>query len=114
MSQQTREIAVTINVGLLDEIIEHIEAHPEEWDQNIWGQMGQECKTTYCVAGHIVARTKKLEEQVWGPVSSDAKGVLWLDAVYDGGVRMNPGSYASKVLNIPLAAGDLLFYSEND
>jgi hypothetical protein len=34
---------------LLDAAIDHIEKHPEEWDQSQW-----RCKTGMCLAGHIV------------------------------------------------------------
>lgn len=39
--------AVTVNVPLLRKTLEHIEAHPEEWDQSSWS-----CGTSGCFAYH--------------------------------------------------------------
>lgn len=39
----------------LDAILDHIEAHPEEWEQGYYG-FKTECKTAYCVAGHALVR----------------------------------------------------------
>lgn len=38
---------MTPNVPLLRKVLEHIEAHPEEWDQGTW-----RCETAMCFAGH--------------------------------------------------------------
>lgn len=45
-----------INVPLLRKTLEHITAHPEEWDQAVWmRQSGRtECGTAGCVAGWAV------------------------------------------------------------
>lgn len=40
---------MTINTDLLQRTLEHIEAHPEEWDQTVWA-----CETSACFAGHAV------------------------------------------------------------
>ena len=48
----------TPNVTLARRILEHIEAHPEEWQQNFWAKqlLGSEasCGTAFCYAGHAV------------------------------------------------------------
>jgi hypothetical protein len=43
----------TINVPLLRKTLEHITAHPEEWDQGVWMRQSNrtECGTAGCVAG---------------------------------------------------------------
>lgn len=43
----------TINVPLLRKVLEHITAHPEEWDQEVWAKKTTEnsCGTACCVAG---------------------------------------------------------------
>jgi hypothetical protein len=42
-----------LNLPLLQKALDHIEAHPEEWNQGSWGQTVQGCGTTACLAGHI-------------------------------------------------------------
>lgn len=44
----------TPNMGLLDSIIDHIEAHPEQWNQKTWARETT-CGTAYCVAGFACA-----------------------------------------------------------
>lgn len=51
-SDWTRSNPVTINVPLLRKTLEHIEAHPEEWDQLTW-----RCETAMCFAGHAADLT---------------------------------------------------------
>lgn len=38
---------LTPNIPLLRKTLEHIESHPEEWDQSKW-----HCGTKFCFAGH--------------------------------------------------------------
>lgn len=45
-----------LNVPLLSKVLEHVTAHPEEWDQANWA-VQRDCGTTYCVAGWTVAMT---------------------------------------------------------
>lgn len=44
------------NVPLLQKALDHIEAYPEEWDQDTWGTRSS-CGTTACLAGHIALLT---------------------------------------------------------
>lgn len=39
------------NRELADRIIEQIETHPEQWDQDVWRITKPECGTVCCVAG---------------------------------------------------------------
>lgn len=52
--QQNPEEEREINVPLLRKTLEHITAHPEEWDQDTWAVESEEssCGTAYCLAGH--------------------------------------------------------------
>lgn len=43
------------NVAEMEAIIGYIEAHPEEWDQQLWATK-LDCGTAYCMAGHAVVR----------------------------------------------------------
>lgn len=45
-----------LNVPLLTKVLEHVTAHPEEWDQSNWA-VRRDCGTTYCVAGWTVTMT---------------------------------------------------------
>lgn len=42
-----------INVPLLRKTLEHITAHPEEWNQRMWARV-TDCGTACCVAGWAV------------------------------------------------------------
>lgn len=46
---------MTINVALLRKTLEHITAHPKEWDQGAWAVRAssgrRSCGTAYCLAG---------------------------------------------------------------
>src|SRR6478609_6380573 len=44
------------NLPLLRKVLEHIDAHPEEWHQSVWAMetSASECGTAFCVAGHTV------------------------------------------------------------
>lgn len=48
------EDAREINVPLLRKMLEHITAHPDEWNQDTWAVESEEssCGTAYCLAGH--------------------------------------------------------------
>jgi hypothetical protein len=47
-------ITVTeVNVPLLRKTLEHITAHPKEWDQRWWASRS-DCGTAYCMAGWAV------------------------------------------------------------
>jgi hypothetical protein len=41
------------NIERINRVIEHIEAHPESWDQRFWAAR-TECGTTHCAAGWAV------------------------------------------------------------
>lgn len=43
-----------INVPLLRKTLEHITAHPEEWNQDVWAKR-TECGTACCLAGTALA-----------------------------------------------------------
>lgn len=43
-----------IDVARLRKVLEHVTAHPREWQQANWAVKGP-CGTAYCVAGHAVA-----------------------------------------------------------
>lgn len=81
---------MSVNVALLRQTMDYIEAHPEEWDQRVWS-----CGTTACFAGWAV----KLSG-----IDIDA-------AVCDmgGGVTASVGIVAQELLGITDKAADALF-----
>lgn len=46
----------TPNTALARRVLEHIEAHPEQWNQRRWA-VRSECGTSFCFAGHAVHLT---------------------------------------------------------
>lgn len=67
----------------LDAILDHIEAHPEEWEQEYYG-LKTECKTAYCVAGHTLVRAGV--QMTWMPLDEVNAGnpEEWeLDVAFD-------------------------------
>lgn len=60
------------NMDKLDGIIDHIEAHPEQWDQGSWA-VETACGTAYCVAGFACEQSEALvvdvrQEVVYAPL----------------------------------------------
>lgn len=53
------------NVPLFRKIFEHIDAHPEEWNQDMWATK-TECGTAYCFAGFAMAFSGE-DEADFGP-----------------------------------------------
>lgn len=45
------------NLPLLRKVLDHIDAHPEEWNQGLYWT-ATVCVTAYCIAGHAVAMTE--------------------------------------------------------
>lgn len=43
-----------MNTSLLRRAVDHIKAHPEDWDQERFLPWPTSCGTRYCIAGHIV------------------------------------------------------------
>ena len=44
----------TPNLPLLRKVLEHVDAHPDEWNQHAWGMQTSRsaCGTAFCIAGH--------------------------------------------------------------
>lgn len=61
-----------VNVPLLRKTLEHITAHPEEWDQSNWARESETspCGTAYCVAGQTVHSLG--HQLVWNPGTNNA------------------------------------------
>lgn len=95
----------SINFQLLDEIIDHIEKHPETWNQQAW-----RCETGMCVAGWAVDMS---EEFQWlNPENPDDDSVLQIHP--DGGEMAygDPHEPARQILGLTdMQAGELFAWA---
>ena len=64
----------TPNMPLLRKVLDHIDAHPDEWYQSFWAIRGDlavdrgvtsDCGTAYCIAGHAVMITGHGVDWAW-------------------------------------------------
>lgn len=87
-------MSTVADVAEIEAIIGYIEAHPDEWDQNVWAErvwaMRETCGTTYCVAGHAVLRAGY--QIMWEPRSPYASSAIAPDK------RIENIEYAAKSL----------------
>lgn len=83
-----------INVPLLRKLLEHITAHPDEWDQQTWGRESQQsaCGTALCVAGHAA-------HSLGHPLVWDKAANYVAHCLVDGEVRSIP-SVATHALGL--------------
>lgn len=123
-----------INVPLLRKVMEHIEAHPQEWDQGMWvtgvrtltytsGEVVKTlpmhtlpyhrdeppafCGTAFCFAGHVANMTG------WNPI--------WRGTHFDRQAMHHPvhgdgdvETLARVELGITMAAAEALFNANNE
>lgn len=57
-----------VNIPLFHRVMKHVYTHPEEWDQDTWGERDTSCGTTFCIAGHVAnfaALERKDVSLVW-------------------------------------------------
>lgn len=107
------------NIPLLRKTLEHITAHPEEWDQETWATQTP-CGTTACLAGWAV--TFAGHELVWdeedpGDRFCDcenclAEGPRASQCIVDGYPRSIHNA-ATHALGLTLSQSNTLFYGGN-
>jgi hypothetical protein len=101
--------ATTVNLDLLDAVVEHIDTHPEEHDQSDWI-----CGTTACVAGRVALFSG------WRPVFNPPCGLAFCDChthtglVEKDGQRRRVSGVAQDLLGIDDDTADDLFFGGND
>lgn len=73
---------MSVNVERLRAVLEHITAHPEEWNQETWAQRTP-CGTAFCLAGHtvVMAGLKVDWDDAEDGVSSTVKNGSFIDEV---------------------------------
>jgi hypothetical protein len=96
------------NLPLLRKVLDHIDAHPDEWNQSTWGEVtwASSCGTAFCVAGHALVMsgyTTRLRE------SSDDE----LDFYDSDGLRVSPSAEACFLLGLTDGEADWLFDASN-
>lgn len=117
----------TVNLEVLNEIMDFIEAHPETWYQENWYQVldpktgmadfykyieevedANECNTAFCFAGHTAINQgfpfPKGNSGSWTRTVKDAQGFEHREYVED---------FASKVLGLSHEQADALFHESN-
>jgi len=113
------------NIELLDEVIDYIEEHPEEWSQNSWGSgqgvnpikqddgyfaPGTACGTAFCVAGHVA--NMKGGRQRWG--KGLLGGLTFISVeVPSSGNFLSVSTFAQLKLGLEREEADVLFDASN-
>jgi hypothetical protein len=85
----------TPNLDLLDRVMDHIDQHPEEWDQAAWF-----CGTAACFAGHAVLMDGWKIVHAFGDIEKDGK----LDMA---------DQVAQRLLGLPRREANRLFCASN-
>lgn len=97
------------NYPLLRKTMEHIEAHPEEHDQDHWG-LKTACGTVMCFAGH--AAVLDGATPIWNQGPSDRHPEM--EAVIRNGSAMRVEQYAGMALGLTDKEADELFWGADD
>lgn len=95
------------NIALLNQVMDHIEAHPDQHDQTMWIAQPtsiDNCGTTACFAGWSVLLHPKT---VWNP----AKGTLTLPWIRNELDSDLPGT-AQELLGLTTLEADWLFAAD--
>lgn len=102
------------NTELLKRTLNHIEAHPEEWDQEYWARRTL-CGTSYCFAGTAVVLSGL--PLAWRDVDADDYGVdadeLAHNVIDEGEVGDSIATAARDLLELTADQADRLFYPGN-
>jgi hypothetical protein len=106
---------MTKNFALLRKTMEHIEAHPQEWDQQTWITKA-DCGTVACFAGWAVLLAHPEAEAVYGvPCSCGAcdRVAATANAVRLGGRKASIEDVARDALGLTCKEGMRLFGAGN-
>jgi uncharacterized Fe-S radical SAM superfamily protein PflX len=96
------------NLPLIDDVMHHIDTHPEQHGQSYWF-----CGTTACVAGHVALLSG------WRPVFKAPCELAFCDCqtftsqVEKDGERRRVSDLAQDLLQIDADTADRLFYGGN-
>jgi hypothetical protein len=96
-----------VDVELLVKALEHITAHPDEWNQNYWARQGVFCGTTACLAGTTVQLAGYDIDWTPGIAACDGMGGLVAGVTVDG--EAIP-ALARRLIGIDREQAEYLFY----
>lgn len=102
-----------IDVPRMRKTLEHVTAHPEEWDQGMWAQQTA-CGTTACFAGHVVADAGY--DFLWGlNGETNPDGSYNTDAWYASvdGQKQYISVVAARLLGLSLEQAESMFSVAN-
>lgn len=100
------------NFPLMRKVFEHIDAHPDQWEQQTYGIQTEfsGCGTAFCVAGHIA----NFDPEVTLDWEHTSSGEVQLDYVINkDGSRETVHEFATKALNLTDREAGLLFSGSN-
>lgn len=100
-----------VNVPLLRKTLEHITAHPEEWDQSSWAVKTPDCGTQYCLAGHVV--TLQGMEVEWDDNDADGDDEIGSDCIAPDGELISIEAQARIDLGLSRDQSYHLFHGNN-
>lgn len=104
----------TPNTAFARQVLEHIEAHPEEWDQGSWGRRigtSNACGTAYCFAGHAVRMAHPNAVFLFGEGTSTTDKARDVSIPGNGIIAIR--FEAMKLLDLSTYACDVLFEASN-
>lgn len=98
------------NLPLLRKVLDHIDAHPEEWHQSLWGmETSNACGTALCIAGHAMVMS--------GYATSERTGVPGRPLEFftpDGRcVEYTEAEHGQRLLGLTRAEAEYLFRGGN-
>ncbi len=89
-----------MNVELAEEVLSYIHDHPEEHDQNQWGERTA-CGTSMCFAGHAALLAFGAENIAWTRYVNDPDAeAAFIRHVKVFGTHMSVGDAAQKALGL--------------
>lgn len=106
------------NLPLLRKVLDHIDAHPEEWHQRFWAINTTEtaCGTAYCIAGHAAVMTghdvKIDPADIWSVLVDDNESCI--RDLPDEPLESTVAFVARQELGLSFEDGCVLFASWND
>jgi len=90
------------HIPLLQKVLDHVTAHPEEHDQSVWARQTP-CGTSMCVAGHTAAMCGwDLDRSVWSPMTGFSR-------VLRDNVPRHVSDVAAEELGLTTHEADVLF-----
>lgn len=103
-----------LNVPLLTKVLDHITAHPKEWNQGLWAVQGETCGTTCCVAGWAAVmsgHTLDFEERSCPCTQCEVEGAKAASYTTEGEFICN---VAQRELGLTVSQAGFLFSGTNN